>query len=467
MLTTVFRMSTKKITVGNKVIAFSTPKASADPADGYSDANGRKVVFDKKTIRVAGRNYPIYPWGMDNLLVNKKVALLRSSGGAQNLTEARVDFLFGGGFGFYKHIQKDGQVIKEPYTDSATEEYLDAYGMDSMPDVVDAILTSMVETGNAFVNRSLVDGLPIYSLKDSLITRATISQKRFVENWLLCPDWSQEDMLKHAIVVPAYQVGKEVDETIIQLRPYKSGQPYYGFAQYWDEESCDWIEVMTLIAKMLGSTVKHNRNLAHICRVASKYFDEMASNAAIEEDEAAEPFDLEKQKNKVRDEFYDNVEEMLLDENGPKIIYDECGFGVDGKMVPYIQFEEIKRSLNAKELNEAYQIAVLAFANSSRILPGLAGVSDGKMLGGSGSELKVSANYQQYFRTARERKLVEHMFNYDVKKALKLPADVFAGFKDILLVSDDKNPEGKESKTTVNSTPKPNSETENPDENAD
>ncbi|MFN8347431.1 MAG: hypothetical protein U0X91_20680 [Spirosomataceae bacterium] len=457
-------MGVTQIKVGNKVIAFAGAKASADPADGYSDANGRKINFDRKTVKVGGKTYPIYPWGTDNLLVNKKVALLRSSGGAQNLTEARVDFLFGGGFGFFKHVQKGGQTVKEPFTNPAIEEYLDAYGVDSMPDAVDAILTAMVETGNAFVNRSLVDDLPIYSLKDSLITRATISKKRFVENWLLCPDWSREEMLKHAVVVPAYQPGTDVDETIIQLRPYKSGQPYYGFAQYWDEESCDWIAVMTLIAKMLGSTVKHNRNLAHICRVASKYFDEMAAAGEDSAEPSDEPFDLEKEKNKVRDEFYKSVEEMLTDDDGPRIIYDECGFGVDGKIVPYIQFEEIKRSLNAKELNEAYQIAVLAFANSSRILPGLAGVSDGKMLGGSGSELKVSANYQQYFRTARERKLVEHMFNYDVKKALKLPADVFAGFKDILLVSDDKNPTGTEKKTTSQSTPKP--QNDNADNNA-
>ncbi|GHB64182.1 hypothetical protein [Persicitalea jodogahamensis] len=440
-------MATTKIKVGRRQFAFSAPAKMAD--EGQRDTTGPKPSTER-AVKVGSTSYKYYPWGDNNLLPNERVKLLRSNGDAQNLVQARIDFLFGGGFGFFKHVQKDGQTIREPFTNQAIEEYQSAYGLPDLGEVVDRINTGLVETGNAFVRRSVVDKLPIYSLKDSLICRATLADP-VVKHYLLCPDWSdQESVEKNCQILPVFNpANADVLETMVHLRPYQSGQPYYGFAQYWGEQSVHWIEVMNYIAKSMIGTVKHNKNLAHVCRIASRYFDEMAA-AEIDTESPEEPEDFEKQKNKVRDKFYENVEAMFSEKNdtGPRIIYDECDLTPDGKLAGFIQFEEIKRSLNAKELSEAYQIALLGFANASRILPGLSGVSDGNALGGSGSELKVSANFQQHFRTARERKLVCSLFNSDVKKALKLPKDVFAGFQDILLVSDDKNPAGKENKTT-------------------
>ncbi|TDB69111.1 hypothetical protein [Arundinibacter roseus] len=440
-------MSITKLKGGRRKIAFAAPVKSADT--GQRDTTGVKPSTER-SVNVNKKSYIYYPWGDNNLLPNDRVKLLRSNGDAQNLVQARIDFLYGGGFGFFKHVKRNGILHREPFTNSAIEEYEDAYGLPDLGEVVDQINTALVETGNAFVRRQLVDGLPIYSVKDSLVVRATMADP-IVKAYLLCSDWTnQETIEKGCSILPVYDPTNELlEESLIHLKPYQSGQPYYGYAQYWGDQSVHWIEVMNYIAQSMIGTVKHNKNLAHICRIASRYFDEMA--ASVPEDENSdEPVDFEKQKDKVRDQFYKSVEEMFSEKNdtGPRIIYDECDLAPDGKLSGFIQFEEIKRSLNAKELHEAYQIALLAFANASRILPGLAGVSDGKMLGGSGSELKVSANFQQHFRTARERKLTCSIFNTDVKKALKLPRDVYAGFHDILLVSDDKNPAGKETKTT-------------------
>ncbi|MPR36920.1 hypothetical protein [Salmonirosea aquatica] len=439
-------MSTTTFKAGRRQFAFSLPK-SAD--EGQRDTTGVRPTTER-TVKVGSKSHLYYPWGDNNLLPNERVKLLRSNGDAQNLVQARIDFLYGGGFGFFKHVQKDGITVREPFTSPAIEEYADAYGLPDLGEVVDQMNTALVETGNAFVRRKVEDGLPIYSVKDSLIVRATLAEPT-VKSYLLCPDWTDFDVMeKHCSILPAYDRNNtQLADSLVHLKPYQSGQPYYGFAQYWGEQSVHWIEVMNYIATSMIGTVKHNKNLAHICRIASRYFDEMAANSA--DDEAPdEPVDFEKQKDKVRDQFYQSVEAMFSEKNdtGPRIIYDECDLTMDGKLAGFIQFEEIKRSLNATELSEAYQLALLAFANASRILPGLAGVSDGKMLGGSGSELKVSANFQQFFRTARERKLVCSLFNHDVKPALKLPRDVYAGFHDILLVSDDKNPAGKENKTT-------------------
>lgn len=438
-------MNHVKIKLGSRTIAFSGTRAD----EGQRDENSAKSAAAHRTVKVGSKSYTLYPWGKNNLLPNEKIALLRTNGDAENLIQTRIDFLVGGGFGFFKHVQKDGVTHKEPFTSPAIEDYLDAYGINDLQSVIDDMSTSLIESGNIFVYRKLVDGLPIYRTKDPIICRATLA-KPSVETYLISPDWSDSQSVeKDTTVIPVFNTGnKTVADTIVHLKPFQSGQAYYGVAQYWSEESCAWLEVMNYIAKSVGASVKHNKNLAHICRVASQYFDQIVSSKSLEETD--EPFDFEQAKDKARNEFYDNVEQMILDENGngPRIIYDECDLGADGKMVGMIQFEEIKRSLNSNELKEAYQIALVAFANASRILAGLAGVSDGKMLGGSGSELKVSANYQQFFRTNRERQIICRLFNNDAKKLMKLDKDVFAGFQDILLVSDDKNPAGKENKNS-------------------
>ena len=446
-------------------IHFAGKSASVDPQQ-QRDITGARGNVDR-TVKAGQTDYQLYPWGENNLLVNERIKLLRTNGDAQNLIEARADFLYGGGFGWFKHVNKAGIITREPYTDAATEEYKEAYGMEDLGDVANQMCTSLIETANIFVNRTFDGTFPLYSIKDSLVMRATVANSRNVQTWLMSPDWSNaESVGKNTIAIPAYNPEKsDTHETIFQLRPYQTGQPYYGFAQYWGEETVQWIEVMNFIAKSIGQTVKHNKNIAHICRVATQYFDQMVAQGSIEETD--DSYDPEREKEKVRTTFYGNVEKMIQSEDGPRIIFDECDMGPDGKLSGMIAFEEIKRSLNAKELQEAYDTALRAFANASRLLPTLAGVSDGKTIGGSGSELKVSANYQQFFRTPRERQLILRPFNRDVKTALKLPKDVFAGFFDILLVSDDKNSAGKETKATQDSGKKDsNSQQTEPDDAA-
>ncbi len=246
--------------------------ASVDPEQPRDQNSSRGNI--QRSIKAGSKNFELYPWGENNLLPNERINLLRTNGDAGNLIEARADFLYGGGFSWFKHINKNGIITREPYSDNSTDEYADAYGMNDLADVTNQMCTSLIETGNIFVNRSIVGDFPVYSVKDSLICRATLAKASEIQTWLLNSDWSNSESLsKNTIAVPAFNFGKEKQsETIFQLRPFQTGQPYYGFAQYWGDETVLWIETMNFIAKSIGQTVKHNKNIAHICRVATQYF---------------------------------------------------------------------------------------------------------------------------------------------------------------------------------------------------
>ena len=116
---------------------------------------------------------------------------------------------------------------------------------------------------------------------------------------------------------------------------------------------------------------------------------------------------------------------VYSNEGKRRVLYDECPVGEDGKMQPWIELVPVKRSITGSEYSEVYRTAVLAFANASGILSQLAGINDGKVMGGSGSELRVTAEYQQFYRTPRERESILKPLNRiilpQIKKKLDFP----------------------------------------------
>lgn len=410
----------------------SQPAASVSFPDGNQDSNSVKGTV-KRTVRVGEVAYKIYPWGSNNLLPNEMIDLYRTNGDVMNLVQTRIDFLFGAGVGWFKHSLDGKDLVMTPYSDAKLEAFEEVNDLQAL---ANGMLTYFVESGNAFVNHSRDTGKLVLSLRDSLTLRAVEATKGYVDTWLLAPDWSRP---KNAVAVPAWtEETKDAPETIYQIRRQQTGQFYYGFSIWW--AAAKWIKLANRVPDFHNNGLDTEYNANKICRVADAFIDKFGG----ETDES---------KDKFRDKFYTQVDDILFGGEGKRrVIFDECSIDKDGKMQPWIEFETIPSTLTGKEYTELYQMAVTAFANASGILSGLAGVSDGKMLGGSGSELRVSAEYQQFYRTPRERQAVESYFNRVIKRELGLPKDVFFGFKNILLETLDKEKSGSSKKTTSTGT---------------
>ncbi|WP_041257795.1 hypothetical protein [Fibrella aestuarina] len=404
------------------------PSAIAQPNEGQKDGNS---VAGTNKRSVQGTAYKIYPWGSDNQLVNQMVDLYRSNGDVMNLVQTRADFLYGAGCGWFKHRTEKGKLIREPYTDAKIQAF---EVVNDLQELVNTQLTYLVETGNAFVNHSREGSTLTLSMRDSLTVRAVVATKGFVDTWLLAPDWKNAKA-KDIVPVPALTADTlTAPETLHQIKRRQSGQFYYGFPIWW--AAAEWIKLANRVPTFHNNGLDTEYNASRICRVAEDFFTKFGG-------------DSDESKAEFREKFYDQVESLLSGAEGERrVIFDECAIGSDGKMTPWIQFEEIKTQLTGKEYTELYQMAVTAFANASGILSGLAGVTDGKQLGGSGSELRVSAEYQQFYRTPRERQAIESYWNRLIKPELGLPADVYFGFNNILLETLDKEKSGSSTKQT-------------------
>jgi hypothetical protein len=404
------------------------PVASVSFKEGNQDANSVKGT-NKRSVQVGNTTYKIYPWGSNNLLPNEMIDLYRSNGDVMNLVQTRADFLFGAGVGWFKHRTEGKDIIREPYQDAKLKAF---ETLNDTQELANGMLTYLVESGNAFVNHSRDGQTLTLSLRDSLTVRAVVATTGIVAQWLLVPDWSRP---KNAVVVPTLtDKTAQAPETLVQLKRQQTGQFYYGFPIWW--AAAKWIRLANRVPDFHNNGLDTEYNVSRICRVADQFIQKYGG-------------ETEETQNAFREKFYGQVDDLLFGGEGKRrVIFDECAVGIDGKMQPYIEFENIPSQLTGKEYTELYQMAVTAFANASGILSGLAGVSDGKMLGGSGSELRVSAEYQQFYRTPRERQAVESYFNRTIKRELGLPDDVFFGFNNILLETLDKNKAGSSEKKT-------------------
>jgi hypothetical protein len=405
-----------------------TPSAAIEFLDKNQDVNSAKGTV-KRTVQ--GTQYKIYPWGTNNLLIDEMTRLYQSNGDVMNLVQTRADFLFGAGCGWFKHIPDGKTIVLEPYSDAKTKTFGER---NDLQELVNTQVTYLVETGNAFVNQSREGGDLVLSIRDSLTARAVVAEKGYVDTWLLAPDWATA---KGKEIVPVPTLTAETTtapETLYQIKKRQSGQFYYGYPVWW--ASAEWIRLANRIPGFHNNGLDTEYNANRICRVATEFIKKFGG-------------DTEESQNKFRDKFYADVDDLLFNGQGKRrVIFDECEIGQQGKMTPYIEFEDIKTQLTSKEYTELYQMAITAFANASGILSSLAGVSDGKIVGGSGSELRVSAEYQQFYRTPRERQAIESYWNRWVKAELKLPENVYFGFNNILLETLDKDKSGSSKKNT-------------------
>ena len=419
---------------GVAMLSTPVPKAAVTLTDYNRDANSVSGLF-QRPFSTGKKSYLLYPWGANNLLPNEMIDMYRSNGDVMNLVQARIDFLYGAGSGWYQLVPdgKDG-TKREPFENQATKAFSDA---NDLPAIVNSLVTFLCETGNAFPNLSRDKGsdFPLITVKDSLLVRAEKATLGYVDNWILAPDWRTVINGRALVAVPAWtEARRAAPETIHQLKRAQTGQFYYGFAQWW--AAAEWIRLANRIAPFHNSGLDTEYNVTRICRVASRYFETFGGETT-------------ESQNEFKDKFYTAVDTLLFGKEGKnRVLFDECEISVDGKLIPWVDIVPIEKSITGKEYTDLYQAAVLAFANASGILAGLAGINDGKMLGGSGSELRVSAEYQQFYRTPRERQVIESFFNRVIKPDLKLPANVSYGFENIQLESLDKNAAGKSQKTT-------------------
>lgn len=417
------------------------------------DENSGKIY--NTAITVAGQAYNIYPWGVNNMLPNEMISLLKSNGDIGNLIDARVDFLFGTGITLFERTITPKETIFTPVQNSIVDEY---FLEQEINNYIDQSGTHLVETGTAFINVSRPTGSTLSKLiaidplnvRVDRLKKGEFKKSRFV----VSADWTV--VRKNAAMFPAYdfQKGdKNPANCIIQLMKPQTGQFYYGYPRWW--AAAEWIKLSNKIALFHNKSLESDNNVAYVCTVAEQYFTDIFNrNNIFDENEQAA----------YRDKFHEDMKQVICVNDGTNhVIFDEGFINESGDLKGYISFTPIKRSFTGNEFAAIHQLCVNSVANAAGILTSLAGVVDGKVVGGSGSELRVSAEYQQFYRTPRERALQLEPLNRILLPELKSHVltgknkDYVFGYQNILMETLDKSKSGNQTADSVGGSQKPTS----------
>ena len=415
------------------------------------DIDGKKAN-DYKIQTIEGKSYKIYPWGNDNLTPQKCISLIRSNGDAMNLINTRADFLYGGGIDFFEEVIDGEQVQYKVFRNEKIRAYRDELEIDNL---VGQLVVSLAETWCLIVNRTTEKGVPKLSWIDPSTFRWV--QDSVKKIGILSADWNDQSETGNKGKAVAVVSDSSQEDGIIFKKISQVGQPYYPRPTYWSPEALDFLETMNFCAAKIRQCTKSNNFIGQIARISEDYITDLANQTEdVESDD--DLVDSQEDENAKRSRVRNNLYEMLNDfmfSGTRTVIFDECRTDPQtGKMVPNIEIQEVKRSLNTKEYSESYELSLRGFANSGGVLAGLTGLSDGGKLGGSGSELKVSANYQQTFRTNRERLLITSLIDRTYRKFLELPDNVVVRFRNLILVNDNADKSGVSATMKTETNPK-------------
>jgi hypothetical protein len=426
----------KTTAITDKLSLHTSGEATA-ALEGFGEKVDENTGQGYNTITVEKKQYKYYPWGKNNRLPHDMMKLVRSNGDVANLLETRADFLYGSGIGFFTRNEA-GEAV------AFTDEKLKQLWLDlDMDDLVDGLMTQIVFTGHGFINVSAKDNILNYSLVDSLVVRAVVASEteRDVSKYVLSSRWDEFNVRKNGVVVNSFDYAKPygLQESLVNLHKPQPGQFYYNFPQWW--ALVEWIKLANRIPILYSNNLDTEGNVGMVLRVAEKLFDIAAQNAP--KDSSGK----EMSKEDLIDAFRITVDKFLFGTDKNKILLDVCGVDADGKLEKWIEFEPVKKTMTGEQYSALYTQVLQALSGATGILGGLAGVSDGKMNSGGGTEIRQTALYQQFYRTPRERKLILNFLNRvfvpDAQKRLNgLPSGIFCDFKNIVLETLDKNPTG-------------------------
>lgn len=417
------------------------------------DLTGDKIDLDAKSlkpgshynVKIDDTDYRYHPWGANNNKPYELLTLLRSNAEMINLLKTRVDFLFGAGVGLFEERVDGTDLILIPQINSDLKDWMIEKDISGY---CDEFYTNLVELGNTITNvdynRKGEITLMGYDTSTMRIAVPKDVKSKEPVKYVVSANWQTQGQ-KYAQLIEGFDysyiknpiTAKRMDY-FIHSRPKQPGQFYYGFASWSAMELI--IKLANRIPKFHTESLDTEGNIGYIMHIARKYFTDLEGKY-IKED--GEPFTVEE----LMEEFDKETDSFLFGDGKRKVLRDVCEINpATNELIKLLEVENVKRNNTGKEYIELGNFVVNSLSNGSQVLNGLSGVSDGKMNSGGGTEIRISAEYQQFYRTPREREMFLRILNLIYVPILRdkglIKENVFFHHKNILLETLDKNKSG-------------------------
>jgi hypothetical protein len=421
------------------------------------DLTGDKVDIDNKktqpgshfSVKVKDVDYKYYPWGINNNRPNELLTLLRSNGDMENLLSTKTDFLVGAGLGLFEEKVDGKDLVLVPQVKTGLREWMLEKDINGF---ADEWYTNLVTLGNALTNVDISKDLDLtlrgFDASTMRIVMPKVGTVEKEKKFLVSSNWHTSGQ-KYAKTIKEfdYSLVKDLTEAkamdfFIHTKPKQPGQFWYGFASW--SAMAEIIRLANRIPVFHNESLDTEGNIGYIMHIAKKYFEDLVG---LYEKEDGEPFTIDE----LIQEFDLETDAFLFGDGKRKVLRDVCEINpATNELVKLMEVENVKRNNTGKEYIELGTWAVNAMSNGSGVLNGLSGVSDGKMNSSGGTEIRISAEYQQFYRTPRQREMFLRILNLIyvpiLKKKNMIGDNVYFHHKNILLETLDKNKSGSSEK---------------------
>lgn len=422
--------------IGN-IVKTMTANITGDKVDVnqglmMNPGNHYKAVAD-------GTDYRYYPWGNNNRKPVELLSLLRSNADMMNLLKTRVDFLYGGGVMLYEKKVDGSDLLLIPQVSTVLDDWMLEKDVNGL---ADGFYTNSVELANAHINVD-VDKKKEITLRDfdSSTVRSVITEKPNDFKYLVSAKWDSAGGKKAQVFsgFPGLTEVKPGSDYLIHVKPKQPGQFYYGFPSWSALEAV--IRLANKIPKFHTDAIDTEGNLGYVIHIARKYFKDLAGK--YENAETGEPFT----EDELIEEFDKEIDDFLLGGGKVKTLRDVCEMNpATNEIQKLLEIEAIKKANTGKEYIELASYTKRVMTDGGQVQGGLAGMSDNNMNSGGGTEIRIGAEYQQFYRTPRERQQflrILNMIYLPILREKKLIGDnVVFQHQNILLQTLDKNKSG-------------------------
>ena len=139
-------------------------------------------------------------------------------------------------------------------------------------------------------------------------------------------------------------------------------------------------------------------------------------------------------------------------ENVSKAFYTKYGKDQDGDQIEGFEIVPLPNTTNHEAWLPLYNTTTAAICSGHGVAPSLASIQVSNTMGAnSGSTMREQFNFYSQFETVIPRQVVLESLNF-VKAANKWPADIYPGFRSIILETLDHNKSGVRTEGEANPT---------------
>ncbi len=435
---------------GKEVYEFT---ASAIPDIGKVERMARPPRNSKVT--------EIKKWGGDNLLPQRREALIMKNHLVANIIERRAEMLAGQGLVQYTEEYVDGEKkIKLQKLDPKLREWLDT--MDCLDCIFMPAATDYYMHGGFFLEiirerehptkRRLGNIKSIRCIRAKYM-RVCVKVNGEIRHFVYCADWKSQSgksddtgEFEKVEIIPAFETGENARlyaKSIVYIGNPTLHDGYYFHPPYWGGQ--DWIDVSSGIGEFHKYDLTNSYHIRYHITYPEGYFMDLEALAAAKKIGEEEVDKCYSDEDEAKRQFIKDFKENMggIEKTGG-LIHSQRVFNKHSKEYEEITIKVIENKPRGEDLIKLAGITTAAIVTANNIPPLLANVMQVGKATTSGNEHRNA--YAYYIATAtfiprrRLLKTIEIAIN---ERGLRSSDDVKFTFEDVILTKLDENKSGQ------------------------